>query len=234
MRVIRRQDGQIAAEYLGVLAVAVAVVAALIALAPGIGETITGRVLCIVQLQDCQGEDVPSAAPAPVDPGLTFAQRDAVLNGGADAEGVLDGLTEAERRWLELNDPQAAAAVAAAVDWTERRDLLDRWLAADLAAFLAYRESPELDPRLDPSTDGCSAPIVGNSGLSFDFANACLRHDFGYRNAKDLGLFEDRKATVDRRFLGDMKDHCATRSVFLQGACYRWAYTYYHAVKAFG
>ncbi|MGA1629767.1 MAG: phospholipase A2, partial [Ilumatobacteraceae bacterium] len=32
------------------------------------------------------------------------------------------------------------------------------------------------------STDGCSAPIVGSSGRSFNFRLACERHDLAYAN----------------------------------------------------
>ena len=38
----------------------------------------------------------------------------------------------------------------------------------------------------DWSTDGCSAPLVGGEGRSFNFVAACRRHDFGYRNLKLL------------------------------------------------
>src|SRR5580765_274282 len=38
------------------------------------------------------------------------------------------------------------------------------------------------DRWFDWSSDGCSAPLVGNTGRSFDFTKACKRHDFGYRN----------------------------------------------------
>lgn len=51
-----------------------------------------------------------------------------------------------------------------------------------LPAFVAIADSPTHDVRLDWSTDGCSAPIVQSTGRSFDFYNACRRHDFGYRN----------------------------------------------------
>jgi hypothetical protein len=38
----------------------------------------------------------------------------------------------------------------------------------------------------DQSSDLCSAPIIGSTGRSFDFAQACERHDFAYRNYKLL------------------------------------------------
>lgn len=111
---------------------------------------------------------------------------------------------------------------------------VDRYLDAPLDDFLSYRDAPDRDARLNWTTDGCSAPLVGNRGASFDFTEACLRHDFGYRNTKALGVFGQRKVQIDDRFLADMKDHCATRSVSLQPSCYRWAYTFYYAVRRFG
>lgn len=55
-----------------------------------------------------------------------------------------------------------------------------------------------------------------------------------YLGTKDLGLFEERKSEIDRRFYEDMKDHCATRSAFLQASCYGWARRFYAGVVAFG
>src|SRR5438046_470429 len=42
------------------------------------------------------------------------------------------------------------------------------------------------DSWFDWSTDLCSAPLVGNTGRSFNFTEPCRRHDFGYRNEKLL------------------------------------------------
>ncbi|MEY3493475.1 MAG: Prokaryotic phospholipase, partial [Actinomycetota bacterium] len=50
-------------------------------------------------------------------------------------------------------------------------------------ALAAERQQP---PQFDWTTDWCSAPLVGSSGRSFDFALPCRRHDFAYRNAKRL------------------------------------------------
>lgn len=112
--------------------------------------------------------------------------------------------------------------------------IVDRYLAADLDDFLAYRDSPARDPRLDYSTDHCSAPLVGSSGASFDFTEACLRHDFGYRNYDRLGVFERRKDAVDERFLADMRDHCAARPPGDRGRCFAWAHVFYEAVRRLG
>ncbi len=53
-------------------------------------------------------------------------------------------------------------------------------------------------PHLDWTTDGCSAPVVGGQGRSFNFTQACVRHDFGYRNTKKLGHFtESTRAAIN-------------------------------------
>jgi hypothetical protein len=114
------------------------------------------------------------------------------------------------------------------------RELVDLYMDAPLADFLAYRASPDRDGRLDWSTDLCSAPIVGSTGASFDFTEACLRHDFGYRNYDRLGVFRERRHAVDLRFLADMRDHCASRSADERERCLRWASVFYAAVDNFG
>jgi Prokaryotic phospholipase A2 len=115
-----------------------------------------------------------------------------------------------------------------------RLEVVDRYVWADLDDFLAYRASPDRDPRLDWSSDECSAPVVGSTGASFAFTDACLRHDFGYRNYRRLGLFEERKPIVDDRFLADMRDHCETRALAERDRCRAWAQVFYEAVRRFG
>ena len=57
----------------------------------------------------------------------------------------------------------------------------------DITTFTRQRSSLRRQyPTLDWSNDGCSAPIVGSEGRSFNFRPACDRHDFGYRNLKIL------------------------------------------------
>jgi hypothetical protein len=114
------------------------------------------------------------------------------------------------------------------------RELVDTYMNAPLDEFLAYRGSPGRDARLDWSTDKCSAPLVGSAGASFDFTEACLRHDFGYRNYDRLGVFREARADVDLRFLADMRDHCATRTPGERERCLRWARIFYAAVANFG
>lgn len=239
MRGLRGQRGQATVEYAGVLIVAMLLLAAI--MASGIAARLVGAVdqsICrVLPEQGCAsspGGAPPGSVPPAVDPQLTPSQRAALLGPPAGAQRVLDTLDPAERRWLQQNDSEAARAVERATAWRQDRQVVDRFSAASLDEFLAYRSSKNPDPSLDWSTDECSAPVVGNTGLSFDFTNACIRHDFGYRNYRRLGIFPQNKAKVDSQFLADMKAHCATRTIFLQGSCYRWAYTYYRAVREFG
>jgi Prokaryotic phospholipase A2 len=99
------------------------------------------------------------------------------------------------------------------------------------------------DRWFDWSNDGCSAPLVGDTGMSFNFRDPCRRHDFGYRNLK---LLEQRygsgrtywnsatRKQVDQQFLADMKAHCRGRAITLRAQCFSWAETFYAAVRIAG
>lgn len=109
--------------------------------------------------------------------------------------------------------------------------------SVSLAQFIATADSPDRDARLDWTTDGCSAPVVGSTGRSFDFTDACRRHDFAYRNFQDIdsgkkwtSSLRDR---VDRRFRTDMRAHCAQRSVIDRTPCKWWAETFYRFVRTY-
>ena len=98
------------------------------------------------------------------------------------------------------------------------------------------------DPWFDWSTDFCSAPLVGNSGRTFNFTEPCRRHDFGYRNTKLLdrhygaGRYwtAGRRKQIDQQFLNDMLAHCASRRFIDRPTCISWAYTFYGAVRIAG
>ncbi len=142
--------------------------------------------------------------------------------------------------FLTVTSPaRAGLAHTAATDWAYVRRMVHE---VPLSEFTnVARNSP--DGWFDWSTDWCSAPLVGSTGLSFDFRWPCRRHDFGYRN---LQLLERRYGTgrtywngtnrkaVDDRFYADMKAHCRTRSLLLQGQCFNWAWTFYLAVRVAG
>lgn len=109
---------------------------------------------------------------------------------------------------------------------------------SSLAAFLALADSPAHDPRLDWSSDGCSAPVVESTGRSFDFTGPCRRHDFGYRNLSVLEAGRRwtaaMRARVDAVFRRDMRSHCARRSRAARLSCRTWAEIFYRVVRARG
>ena len=97
------------------------------------------------------------------------------------------------------------------------------------------------DNWFDWSTDLCSAPLVGNTGRTFNFTNSCRRHDFGYRNLQLLdrryGVGHWNSATrrrVDQQFLLDMKRHCWSRPWYDEPTCLAWAETFYAVVRIAG
>ena len=110
--------------------------------------------------------------------------------------------------------------------------------ATSLTNFVASVGS---DNWYDWSTDFCSAPLVGNTGRTFNFTNPCRRHDFGYRN---LHLLDRRygaghwtpanRLRVDHQFLTDMRQHCWSRAWYDEPTCLAWAEAFYTAVRAAG
>lgn len=133
---------------------------------------------------------------------------------------------------------RSGAVHTAAGDWAFVHQQL---YGVSLGAFLAT--SATGDRWYDWSNDGCSAPLVGNTGLSFNFRDSCRRHDFGYRNLKLLERRYGRGASywngtnryrADQQFLADMRSHCRTRAFTLQPACFTWAQTFYTAVRVAG
>lgn len=105
-------------------------------------------------------------------------------------------------------------------------------------AFVAIADSPTHDVRLDWSTDGCSAPIVQSTGRSFDFYNACRRHDFGYRNMsrfKNGRVWNETvRLRIDGQFRKDARASCTSKLRLTKVQCLAWAETYFRAVRSFG
>jgi len=106
----------------------------------------------------------------------------------------------------------------------------------DIASFARQRFSMRRQyPTLDWTTDGCSAPIVGSEGRSFNFRTACDRHDFGYRNFKALGLFDTSTRTlIDEQLLRDMNTSCDSQRRTLKVRCIAWSEIFYTMVRAAG
>lgn len=106
----------------------------------------------------------------------------------------------------------------------------------DLDTFIRQRSLLRRTyPQLDWTTDGCSAPLVGESGRSFNFRNACIRHDFGYRNYKARGLFTtDSRTRLDGQFRRDLDTLCAPKVRTFKVRCVAWAEIFFTAVRAAG
>ena len=107
-----------------------------------------------------------------------------------------------------------------------------------LPAFINIADSTKHDVRLDWSTDGCSAPIVQSTGRSFDFTNACRRHDFGYRNmsqVKNGRLWsEAMRLRIDKQFRKDARASCASKVRLTKTQCLAWAEMFFRTVRSFG
>lgn len=88
----------------------------------------------------------------------------------------------------------------------------------------------------DWSDDGCSCSP--DEPGEFNFLPPCWRHDFGYRNNKALGRFDDAlKERIDNQFHDDLYDVCNkyTGLESYKGVkCRALADIYVAAVKAFG
>jgi hypothetical protein len=137
---------------------------------------------------------------------------------------------------LTVASPASAAPVHSA---SADRAFVERLMyATPISGFVAAVGS---DTWFDWSTDFCSAPLVGNTGRTFNFTTPCRRHDFGYRN---LQLLDRRygpgnwtaanRHRVDQQFLLDMKHHCWSRPWYDEPTCLAWAATFYTAVRLGG
>jgi len=78
-------------------------------------------------------------------------------------------------------------------------------------------------------TDGCSkAP-------EYEFHEACIRHDFGYRNYKAQHRFtHTARKNIDNNFKDDMHGICNNFGFFRRLLCKRSARLYYEVVEHFG
>ncbi|WBB58130.1 phospholipase [Streptomyces sp. WMMC500] len=82
------------------------------------------------------------------------------------------------------------------------------------------------------STDYCSSSP--DNPFGFPFQKSCQRHDFGYRNYKELGTFDANKSRLDSAFYEDLKRVCTRYSGATKTSCDSTAWVYYQAVRAFG
>jgi hypothetical protein len=118
------------------------------------------------------------------------------------------------------------AGTAAAVDI---RPVTDRYLfRTSLSGFESVRAQAPYAGQLDWSSDGCSwSP---DKPFGFEFLPGCHRHDFGYRNYKRQGRFDETaRKRIDDNLYADLKSACGSNV-----ACKATAWTYYKAVREFG
>lgn len=120
---------------------------------------------------------------------------------------------------------------------TDDRRVVDRAVfELSLRDFVRARMSLRREHRhLDWTTDYCSAPVVGNEGRSFNFRNACMRHDFAYRNYRRLGVLDaPMRDAVDDVFHGDLVSSCLPKRVSLRLRCLAWAEVFFEMVRVAG
>lgn len=146
---------------------------------------------------------------------------------------------------LSITDVASAAGHSADSDSAYVRHLLFDAPLADFTTAAKAHSGPDGtagDTWFDWSTDLCSAPLVGNTGRTFNFTDSCRRHDFGYRNVQRLDhrygsrvyWNGDTRKRIDKQFLTDMRNHCASRRLLDRPSCYSWAITFYSAVRIAG
>ncbi|MBG0563904.1 phospholipase [Actinoplanes aureus] len=130
-----------------------------------------------------------------------------------------------------------AATPAYAVTAAEKAAVLSSFTQTSASSYNSWNAARQNQGawsayRFDWSTDYCSASP--DNPIGFDFKLSCWRHDFGYRNYKDIGAFSANKSRVDSAFYADLKRKCATYASAVRPACNSLAWTYYQAVSIFG
>ncbi|WP_431909916.1 phospholipase [Micromonospora carbonacea] len=130
-----------------------------------------------------------------------------------------------------------ASPAAAAVSTSQKLGVLSSWTQTSASSYNSWNsarqdQSAWAEYAFNWSTDYCSSSP--DNPLGFNFKLSCHRHDFGYRNYKEMGQFPANKARVDSAFYEDLKRVCATYSSVVRPACYSLAWTYYEAVSIFG
>ena len=106
----------------------------------------------------------------------------------------------------------------------------------DLNTFARQRSTlARSHPELDWTTDGCSAPVVGSEGRTFDFRIPCARHDFAYRNFTALGILDETlRARIDDQFRKDLYRSCERQLRTRRIRCVAWAELFVEVVRRVG
>ncbi|MGA0131606.1 MAG: phospholipase A2 [Ilumatobacteraceae bacterium] len=144
----------------------------------------------------------------------------------ASASPVIAASSRGERTVATASTPDRAVVDRLVFDTPLKRFRIERTRAKRMHRWLIT------------STDGCSAPIVGSSGRSFNFRLACERHDLAYANYSVLSRLSlgvewnaSLRAKVDDRFQRDLQDTCSKRRHSERLRCDAWAVLFFHAVR---
>ncbi|MWA08374.1 phospholipase [Streptomyces sp. BA2] len=129
-----------------------------------------------------------------------------------------------------------AAAPASAVP-ADKAQVLSQWTQTDAGSYNTWvsanaNQGAWSAYQFNWSTDYCSSSP--DNPMGFPFKTACARHDFGYRNYKEVGTFNSNKARIDSAFYEDLKRVCARYSGATKTTCNGTAWTYYQAVDKLG
>jgi hypothetical protein len=96
----------------------------------------------------------------------------------------------------------------------QEAETIDALSLADFVAVRAVRAGGEaVADLLVWSSDGCSGSLLTPASVDAFFRDACLRHDFGYRNFRAGPRIDPspaRKQRIDTMFLADLRATCAT------------------------
>ncbi|MGR4884056.1 phospholipase A2 [Streptomyces sp. LARHCF249] len=150
----------------------------------------------------------------------------------------------ANDKWRDLGSPAVSATRTEKIARLESLTQLGPEATADwLQTLDAHRRGVPDRYEFRWTNNACNLPAK-NTVAGYDFTAACVRHDFGYRNYRDLHgekAFRSNpngKARVDEVFLQDMNNVChqqarqpTSQMPFDFAACKAAAETFYHGVK---
>lgn len=129
------------------------------------------------------------------------------------------------------------AGPAAAVTNAQKLSVLSSFTQTSATSYNAWNgarlnQAAWADYRFNWTTDYCSSSP--DNPLGFNFTLSCYRHDFGYRNYKEMAQFPANKGRLDSAFYADLQRACDRYNAWVRPACDSLAWTYYQAVRAFG
>ncbi|MFD9904382.1 phospholipase [Streptomyces sp. NPDC059063] len=129
-----------------------------------------------------------------------------------------------------------AASPASAVP-ADKAQVLSSWTQTDAGSYNTWVSARNNQGawsayQFNWSTDYCSSSP--DNPFGFPFQTACARHDFGYRNYKEMGTFSANKSRIDSAFYADLKRVCASYTGAKKTSCDALAWTYYQAVDKLG